>query len=75
MQIDTFQFSGGAGTAIVISRARTPAEQRHDWLVAFHRATGWLNCAHKSLERLEAEYRPWRNAEAATICADDIALT
>ena len=75
MPIDTFEFAGGSGFAWVFSRERTPDEKRHDWLVTFHRSKGWLNCAHKSLERLEAEYVPWHNAESSTICADDIALT
>lgn len=28
---------------------------RHAELVEFHHGRGWWNCAHKSLERLEAE--------------------
>lgn len=56
MQVDTFTFAGGTGKCFVISRDRTPAELRHDALVKFFRETsGWL-CAHKSLERLEAEF-------------------
>lgn len=31
-------------------------KDRHAQLVSFHHARGWLNCEHKSLERLEAEY-------------------
>ena len=75
MQVSNFKFSGGAGFAVVFHRDPTPAEKRHDWLVKFHQSKGWLNCAPKSMERLEAEFQPWSRAESATICADDIALT
>ncbi len=32
------------------------AQGRHDFLVKWHMQRGWLNCSHKSLQRLEIEY-------------------
>lgn len=41
---------------------RASAERRR-FLVAFHKARGWLNCSHKSDQRLEAEYAAIMAAE------------
>ncbi len=30
--------------------------ERHEFLVKWHMRRGWLNCSHKSLQRLEIEY-------------------
>jgi len=30
--------------------------QRKQYLIAFFNKRGWLNCSHKSLERLESEF-------------------
>ena len=48
------------------SKAQVVAEaERREILINFHHACGWMNCADKSLERLEAEYRPQAEARKA----------